>query len=94
MSKRRERETSEYINDFLKRAIKGAGKRVANGDPADLAELVAMRNYFDEVLVEAVRGMRETHGYSWAQIARELGMGSRQAAQQAFGERRRVGAGA
>lgn len=86
MTRRREVETPDYIRGFLTRAIRGAGKRVANGDPVDLAELVALRDEFDAVLVDAVRGMRERHGYSWSDIARELGT-TRQAAQQYYGRK-------
>lgn len=79
-------ETVDYIRGFLARAIKGAGKRVSDGDPVDLAELVRLRAEFDEVIVDAVRGMRERHGYSWADIARELGT-TRQAAHATFGNK-------
>ena len=79
-------ETAEYVSDFLTRIIRRAGRRVALDGPAELPGLIAARQVLDEAIVTAVRGMREEHGYSWADIARELGT-SRQAAQQTFGRR-------
>lgn len=84
--RRRERcENSEYTA-FARRIIRAHGKRVAEGDPMDLAELVGLRDDMNQVIVDAVRAMRERHGWSWAEISRELGV-SRQAAQQAYGRR-------
>ena len=78
-------ENSEYTA-FARRIIRAHGRRVANGDPVDLAELVGLRADMDQVIRQAVHGMRETHGYSWADIGRELGM-TRQAAQQQYGRK-------
>lgn len=86
MSRRRvEVETTEYAR-FARRIIRAFGRRVADGEPLDLAELVALRRDMDDVIVEAVRGMRETHGWSWAEIARDLGV-TRQAAQMTYGRK-------
>lgn len=79
-------ETVEYVEDFLTRIIKRAGVRVADGDPTDLAALVAARAAMDEAIVVAVAGMRERYGYSWADIGRELGI-TRQAAQATYGRK-------
>ena len=83
--RRREVETDQYAA-FARRIMRAFGRRVANGDPLDLAELVAIRDEMDQVIVQAVRGMRETHGYSWAEIARDLGT-SRQNAQKVYGRK-------
>ena len=78
-------ETSEYAK-MMRRMVRGFAKRVAEGDPADFAEMVATAQAMDEALAHAVTAMRENHGFSWAQIAHELGM-TRQGAQQRFGRR-------
>lgn len=71
---------------FARRIIRAHGRRVGDGDPVDLAELVGLAKDLDTVIDYAVRTMRANHGYSWADIARELGI-TRQAAQQRFGDR-------
>lgn len=85
MKRRREVETSEFLG-FARRIVRRAGERVGDGDPIDLADLVALRRELEEVEVKAVQAMRETYDYSWAEIARELGI-TRQAAQQYYGKR-------
>lgn len=88
VSKRRREpmETAEYIEDFLTRIIRRAGVRAGEGDPCDLAALIAARAEMDEAIVVAVAGMRERYGFSWAEIGRELGI-SRQAAQMTYGRK-------
>jgi uncharacterized protein with PIN domain len=76
-------ENTDYTA-FARRIIRAHGRRVAQGDPVDLAELVELRADMDQVIRQAVVGMRERHGYSWADIGRELGI-TRQAAQQQYG---------
>ncbi len=83
--RRREVETDEFLS-FARRIVRAAGKRVGDGDPVDLAALVAVRRELQEVEVRAVEAMRERYGYSWAEIGRDLGM-TRQAAQQYYGRR-------
>ena len=85
MKRRREVETDEFLS-FAHRIIRAAGKRVGEGDPIDLAQLVALRKEFERIEVEAVAMMRERYGYSWSEIGRDLGI-SRQAAQQFYGRR-------
>lgn len=85
MSARRAVETDEFLK-FAQRILRAAGRRVGDGDPCDLAALVAVREEMERVEVEAVRMMREKYEYSWAMIGSELGM-SRQAAQQKYGRK-------
>lgn len=85
MTRRREVETDEFMA-FARRIVRAAGKRVGDGDPVDLAGLVAVRREFEAIEVLAVQAMREKHGYSWAEIGRDLGI-TRQAAQQFYGRK-------
>lgn len=85
MTARREVENDEFFG-FARRIVKAAGKRVGEGDPVDLAGLVALRKELERVEVEAVGMMRDKYGYSWAEIGRDLGI-TRQAAQQSYGRR-------
>lgn len=67
---------------FIRRALEAHGRRVAEGDPADLADLVALRAALDAAIATAVAGLRAGSGaYSWADIGDALGI-SRQAAMQ------------
>jgi hypothetical protein len=68
---------------MMKRMMKAHGRRVADGDVEDLADLIALQEYLDYVVKGAVQGQRETHGRSWADIAQATGT-SRQAAQKKF----------
>ena len=43
LTRRRERETSDYAG-MVRRVLRAHGRRVADADPEDLAELVAMRD--------------------------------------------------
>lgn len=85
LTPRRVRETPDYAA-MVRRIIAAHGRRVADADPEDLAELVAMRDVLEEAITEAVRGMRALHGRSWGDVARGLGT-TRQAAQMRYGER-------
>lgn len=79
-------ETTEYVA-MMARMIRGLGRRVADGDPSDLADAVELQRQLDAVLRDAVTKMREQSGFSWQQLADELGT-SRQAVQQRFGARK------
>ena len=68
---------------MMRRMIRAHGRRVADADPEDLAELAALRDELDAALVAAVEGQRE-RGASWAAIGRGLGI-TRQSAQSRFG---------
>lgn len=88
-SKRREAtETQDYIA-MLSRMVRGLGRRVATGDPADLAAAVELHAQLDAVIRDAVQVMREDSGFSWQQLADELGT-SKQAVQQKYGRRAHV----
>lgn len=76
-------ENTEYAA-MLGRMIRGLGRRVGDGDPSDLADAVRLQQQLDTVIREAVAKMREEHGFSWQQLADELGC-TRQAAQQRYG---------
>ena len=70
-------ETMEYLA-MLRRMIRAAGRRVANADEYELAELLKLRAELDEAISVAVAGQR-SYGRSWAAIAYAAGM-TRQAA--------------
>jgi hypothetical protein len=78
-------ENTEYAA-FVARAIRAAGRRVADGDPEDLAELTQLKEQLDEAMAVAVRGLRAApHSHSWSRIAACLGI-TRQAAMQRWPE--------
>ena len=76
-------ETTDYLRAAA-RFLRGAGRRVADADPEDLAELLALRQVLDEAIATAVTGQREQWGRSWADIARAAGT-TRQAAHERWG---------
>lgn len=80
---KRVRETPE-IAAGVRRQAAALGRRIGQGDPADLHELLALREVVDQALTEAVRQQHEI--FSWAEIAAGLGT-SRQAVQMRFGAR-------
>ncbi|WP_327580668.1 hypothetical protein OHA25_32030 [Nonomuraea sp. NBC_00507] len=69
---------------FLKRIIRAYTKRIAEGDIEALADLTGVVAELDHAIAQAVIQLRAEHGYSWADIARPLGL-TRQAAQQRWG---------
>jgi hypothetical protein len=70
---------------FIRRILRAAGCRVGDGDVEGLADLVALRFELDTAIADAVAGLRSPKwAYSWADIARVLGV-TRQAAQQRYG---------
>jgi hypothetical protein len=73
-------ETPEYAA-MVRRIVRAHGRRVAEADPEDLAELVALHVVVDQAVRTAVEGLRDRH--SWGQIARGLGV-ARQTAWQRF----------
>lgn len=68
---------------FARRIIKAHSRRVGAGDVEALGDLVGLR---DLIWLEIKQAAQQLHaeGYSWAEIARPLGI-SKQAAHQAFG---------
>ncbi|GAA3213316.1 hypothetical protein [Nonomuraea helvata] len=69
---------------FLRRIIRAYSKRIADGDIEALADLAGVVAELDHAIAQAVIQLRVQHGYSWADIARPLGI-TRQAAQQRWG---------
>lgn len=84
LTPRREVETLEYAR-MMRRMIAAYGRRVADADVEDLAELIALRAEVDQAIAYAVRTSRARHGRSWADIARATGT-TRQAAQLRWGK--------
>ena len=80
LTPKRPRDMDDY-SAMLRRMIRAAGRRVAEGDPEDLADLVAIREALDEAIATGVRGVREH--YSWGEIANALGV-TRQTAHERF----------
>lgn len=80
--RKQERETPEYAA-MVRRIIRAHGRRVADADPEDLADLLAIRAELDAALAVAIAGQRR-NGFSWAAIGRGLGV-TRQAAQATWG---------
>ena len=79
---RRTVENDEYAA-FARRVIRAYARRVASGDIEALTAMTALAADLDAAISQAVTGLRE-FGYSWADIARPLGI-TRQAAQQRWG---------
>jgi hypothetical protein len=80
---RRYVETEEYVA-FLHRILRALSTRVGDCDVEMLASLASLPDLVEQLLGETVERLRTTHGYSWADIGRALGI-TRQAAQQRFG---------
>lgn len=78
-------ETMDYLA-AAKRFIRAAGRRVAEADEVELAELLKLQAVYDEAVQTAVDGIRE-RGQSWAYIAAATGT-TRQAAFQRWGRGR------
>lgn len=76
-------ETTEYAG-MLRRMVRAYGRRLAESDPDNLVAAVELARELDDVIGRAVARMRAESGFSWAQIAVELGC-TRQAAQQRYG---------
>jgi hypothetical protein len=72
----------EYLEVMLPRLIRGAGRRVADGDVEALRPLAQLHAAIDKATEVAVAGLLRA-GYSWTDIARPLGV-SRQYAWRAY----------
>jgi DNA-directed RNA polymerase specialized sigma24 family protein len=83
-SRRRQKvtENDEYAA-FARRVLQAWARRVAAGDIDAIADMAAAARELDDVMRDAVTGLRGK-GYSWAEIAARLGV-TRQAAQQRWG---------
>ena len=82
---RRVVENDDYAA-FARRVIRAYARRIATGDIEALAAMTVLATDLDQAINDAVSGLREC-GYSWAEIARPLGI-TRQAAQQRWGDPR------
>lgn len=67
------------------RELRSIAKEVGANDPEAFAELVAIREAFD-VLIRAAVDEQRRNGYSWADLARPLGI-TRSAVNQRYGRR-------
>lgn len=77
-------ETPAYLTGVA-RMIRAAGKRVADADEPELAQLLALQTALNDAIQTAVDGQRSI-GRSWAAIAAATG-NTRQAAFQRWGKR-------
>ena len=75
-------ETTAFIA-MLRRMLRAAGRRVAEADEVELAELADLRAELDSVIDTAVASWR-ARGESWATVGAALGV-TKQAAQQRYG---------
>lgn len=75
-------ETTEYAA-MLRRMVRSYGRRLAEADPGDLAAALELARELEDTIGRAVARMRAESGFSWAELAAELGC-TRQAAQQRF----------
>lgn len=89
MSKRAKRDVETAgPRGFLaaaRRFIAAAGRRAADGDEIELAELLSLQADYDKAVQTAVDGIR-ARGHSWAYIAQATGK-SREAAYQKWGKK-------
>ncbi len=67
---------------MMRRMVRAYGRRVAECDPIDLADMVQVQKEMDAAIRAAVQGMRERE-YSWSEIADGLGI-TRQTAWERF----------
>jgi hypothetical protein len=79
--RRTEYETADVASAVL-RLVRAVGRRCADGDPEDLAELVAIDHAVHDWMAKAVDGLR-ANDYSDADIAEVLGV-TKQAVWQRF----------
>lgn len=83
-------ETPDYAA-MLRRMVRAYGRRVADESPEDLAEMLSVRDELERAIGAAVAGQRDA-GFSWAEIARGLGV-KRQTAWERYSENAPSGAG-
>jgi hypothetical protein len=75
-------ENDEYAA-FVRRVVRAYSRRIASGDIEAIAEMAAIAAEMDISIHDAITGLR-ARGYSWADIAKRLGI-TRQGAQQRWG---------
>lgn len=83
-------ETPEFLA-CIRRMIRAAGRRVGEGDPEELAELVNIRAELDEAIASSVVGLRR-EGFTWQSIGEATGT-TRQAAIGKWATRARAALG-
>jgi hypothetical protein len=71
--RKRHRENGEY-GAMVLRIVAAYGRRVAQGDPDDLAVMLACRAEFDTAIKAAIRVARADLGWTWADIGRAAGV--------------------
>lgn len=76
-------ETPEF-GSMVRRMIRAYGRRVADADPEDLADMVTLRDELEQAILAAVDGQRR-RDVSWTVIGDALGI-SRQGAFQRYGK--------
>jgi hypothetical protein len=76
-------ENDEYAA-FARRILAAYARRIAAGDIESITLLVNLGTDVENAIRDAVIGLRDGHGYSWADIGTRLGV-TRQAAQQRWG---------
>lgn len=79
----RERSTEDYLG-AVRRMLRAAAKRVAEGDEFELAELLSLQSDLEWAVGQAVAGQRINGAKSWAMIGDGAGT-TRQAAQMRWG---------
>lgn len=67
---------------FVRRILRAMGRRAASGDLESLAAMRELRRELDAITAQAARAANAS-GYSWGDIARELGV-SRQYAHRTW----------
>lgn len=65
------------------RELKSLTREVGQNDPEAFAQLVAIRDHFDSLIALAANELRNVQGYSWADLARPLGL-SRQSVYERY----------
>jgi hypothetical protein len=81
-------ETEEYLQ-MVGRILTALGNRVGNADIEMLRGLAELPGVIDTILADTVHQLHDRDQYSWADIARVLGV-SREAAWQRFGRQGRL----
>ena len=66
-------ENDEYAA-FVRRIFRAYARRIASGDIDALAGMVAFTADIEDIIYQVVIGLREQHGYSWAEIGLRLGV--------------------
>lgn len=69
---------------MIGRMVRALARRAGEGESFALAELVGLQAVLDEAIATAAKAAHDDAGFSWTEIAGELGI-SRQAARQRFG---------